>query len=54
MSELIEMAYQTGTYLIVTTNLRRLEGLSDMAKSRFEQFGKALLFEGKDVRREAR
>ena len=51
LSELIEMAYQTGTYLIVTTNLTRLEGLSDMAKSRFEQFGKALLFEGDDTRR---
>ena len=51
LSELIETAYQTGTYLIITTNLPSLKELSDIAKSRFQEMGKSLFLQGEDLRK---
>ncbi len=50
-SELVEIAYQTGTHLIVTTNLYSLKELSTAAKSRLDEMGQSLCLRGEDLRK---
>jgi len=51
LSELVEIAYQTGTHLIVTTNLYSLKELSTAAKSRLDEMGQSLCLRGEDLRK---